>query len=137
MLPAFGDGIVSDGTGRERKAAFMTDVSINGYKLHEVEMLLTSYSENTVSYLKYPEHRIQSKFEGDELRLKIPAFLVLELYRRAVLPQNQVDSVSIQISGKKMGEFVVIDFRYPHNLAQDRDMVSITLQRVGQANVQT
>ena len=109
----------------------MTDVSINGHKLHEVQMLLIPYSKNTVSYLKYPEHRIHCKIERDELRLKIPVFLALELYRLAVLPQNQADSVSIQINEKKKGDFVVTDFHYPHGLAKDRDMVSITLQRVG------
>lgn len=115
----------------------MASASINGHKLHEVEMLLTPYSANTVSYLKYPEHRIECKIEGDELLLRTPAFLAIELYRRAILPQNPAEGVSISINGRDVGQFVVIDFRYPHSLAQDRDIVGITLQQVGQKNVQT
>jgi len=115
----------------------MARISINGRKLHEVEMLLTPYSENTVSYLKYPEHRIESKIERDKLLLRIPAFLAIELYRRAILPQNPAEDVTVHINEREIGQFVVIDFRYPHSLAEDRDVVSITLQRVGQANAQT
>ena len=101
-----------------------------------MEMLLTPYSKNTVSYLKYPEHRIESRIEKDKLLLRIPAFLAIELYRRAILPQNPAEDVSVHINEKDIGRFVVIDFRYPYSLAQDRDIVSITLQRIGQENAQ-
>jgi hypothetical protein len=115
----------------------MTNVAINGYKLHEVQMLLVPYNANTISYLKYPEHRIESKTEGDKLFLRIPAFLAVELYRRAILPQNPAQDVSIHVNEKDIGQFVVIDFRYPHSLNYDRDIVSITLQRVDQENAKT
>jgi len=115
----------------------MTSVSINGYKLHEVEMLLIPYSANTVSCLKYPEHRIECKIEGDRLFLRIPAFLAIELYRRAILPQSPTKDVSVHVNERNVGQFVVIDFRYPNSLAQDRDIVSITLQQIGQENAQT
>ena len=114
----------------------MTSVTINGHKLHEVEMLLTPYSENTVSYLKYPEHRMESKIEKDKLLLRIPALLSIELYRRAILPQDPAEDVSVHINERDIGRFVVIDLRYPNSLAQDRDIVSITLQRVSRANAQ-
>jgi hypothetical protein len=122
---------------REEERTAMVNVSINGYKLHQVEMPLISYSENTVSYLKYPEHRIKCEIEDDKLLLRIPGFLALELYRRAILPQNPSKDVSVQINEKNIGQFVVIDFRYPHSLVQDRDTVSITLRGVGQKNVPT
>lgn len=112
----------------------MTNVSVNGHKLHEVEMLLTSYSENTLSYLKYPEHRIETKLERDKLLLRIPAFLAIELYRRAILPQNPEEDVSVNIDGRDIGRFVVVDFRYP---VQGREIVSITLQRLSRADAQT
>jgi len=115
----------------------MMSVAINGYKLHEVQMLLVPYSANTISYLKYPEHRIESKIEGDKLFLRMPAFLAVELYRRTILPQNSTQDVSVHVNEKDIGQFVVIDFRYPHSLDYDRDIVSITLQRVDQENAQT
>jgi len=84
------------------------------------------YSEGTVSYLRYPKHRIHFKIEGNRLFLKIPAFLSLELYRRAILPQEVSKSVLVKISGKNIGKFLVVDFRYPHN---NYGMVSIILDR--------
>ena len=111
----------------------MKDVSVNEHELHKVEMLTVPYSEGTVSYLKYPKHRIQFRIEVARLFLKIPAFLALELYRQAILPQDPTQSISVKISGRKVGGFRVSDFRYPNSLSQDRDMVSITLQRVDNA----
>lgn len=108
----------------------MKGISINKQKLHEVQMSMAPYSEGAVSYLKYPRHRIHFEIEGTKLFLKIPAFLALELYRQAILPQDPIDSVSIKISGKKIGEFRVVDFRYADSLSGDRQMVNITLQRV-------
>ncbi len=46
----------------------MKGISINGYYLHEVEMLMVPYSEGTVSYLRYPKHKIQ--FEMVSIILK-------------------------------------------------------------------
>ena len=114
----------------------MTNVAINGYKLHEVKMLLVPHDANTVSNLRYPEHKIKSRIEGDKLFLRIPALLAVELYRRAILPQNPAQDVSIHVNEKNIGQFVVIDFRYPDSLDYDRDAVSITLQRVEKENVQ-
>ncbi len=108
----------------------MARVSINDHQLHEVEMLLMPYSSNTASYLKYPEHRIEARIVGDQLLLWIPAFLALELYRRAILPQDPTQPVTIHLRGKNMGRFVIIDFRYPNTLAQNWETITITWQRV-------
>ena len=108
----------------------MKSISINEHKLHEVQMLMEQYSEGTVSYLKYPKHRIQFEIEGAESFLKIPALLALELYRRAILPQYPMKSVSIKVSGKKVGEFQVVDFRYSDRLSRGSEMVRITFQKV-------
>ncbi len=106
----------------------MTVVSINGYELNEIKMLLEPYSKNTVSYLKYPEHRIEANVKGDILSLKLPAFLCVELYRRAILPQNPSDRISICLDGFDIGQYVIRDFRYPHSI--ERESVSLTLQKV-------
>jgi hypothetical protein len=104
----------------------MKGISINGYYLHKIEMLLESHSEGTVSYLRYPKHRMHFKVEGDKLFLKIPAFLLLELYRRGIIPQDSSKSVSVKISGKNIGKFLVVDFRYPH---YEYEVVSMILKR--------
>jgi len=57
----------------------MKGISINEHKLHEIQMLMVPYSKGTVSYLKYPKHRIQFKREANEVFLKMPSFLALEL----------------------------------------------------------
>ncbi len=110
----------------------MTVVSINGYELQEIEMLLEPYSKNTVSYLKYPEHRIEANVKGNIFSLKIPAFLCIELYRRAILPQNPTDRVSIKLDGLDVGQYVISDFRYPHSIG--RESVSLTLQKVSDSH---
>lgn len=104
----------------------MKGISINGHYLQKVEMLMESDSKGVVSHLRYPKHRIDFKIEGNRLFLKIPAFLSLELYRRAILPQDVSKSVLINICGKNIGKFLVVDFRYPHNIY---GMVSIILDR--------
>ena len=109
----------------------MKGISINGYYLHKVEALMEPYSEGTVSYLRYPKHRIHFKVEGSRLFLKIPAFLSLELYRREILPQDASKSVLVKISGRNIGKFLVVDFRYPRN---EYEMVSIILDREEKQN---
>jgi len=104
----------------------MKGISINGHYLHKVEMLMVPYSEGAVSYLRYPKQRIQFKIEGDKLFLKIPAFLSLELYRRWILPQDSSKSISVKISGKNVGKFLVVDFRYPDS---DYKTINIVLKR--------
>ena len=104
----------------------MKGISINGCYLHKVEMLMESYSEGTVSYLRYPKHRIHFEIEGNRLFLKIPAILSLELYRRAIFPQDVSKSVLVKISGRNIGKFLVVDFRYSHS---DYEVVSIILDR--------
>ena len=101
----------------------MKGISINGYYLHKVEMLLEPDSEGAVSYLRYPKNRIHFKIEGDKLFLRIPALLSLELYRRGIIPQDSSKSVSVKISGKNVGKFLVIDFRYPDYNYNDVSMI--------------
>jgi hypothetical protein len=56
---------------------------------------------------------MQFEIVGDKLFLNIPTFVALELYRRAIFPQDTSKSVSVKISGKDVGRFLIIDLRYP------------------------
>jgi hypothetical protein len=53
--------------------------------------------------------------------------LAIELYRANILPQDTETSFSVHVSGKKIGEYKVTDFRYP--AAISTDFVSITMTR--------
>ncbi len=104
----------------------MKGISLNGNKLHEIQMPLVPYSKGTSAYLKYPKHRIQCERMDKGIVLKLPAFLALELYRLSILPQEQTKYVTVEISGKKIGRFVVVDFRYPNDHSE---IVAISLHR--------
>jgi len=101
--------------------------TIKGQKLHEVEMLTVPYNTNTVSYLSYPKNRINFTTDEDEMILSIPPLLVLELFRKGVLPLDENESFPIHLSGKKVGIFKIVDFRYPNSYS--KDLVTITLKR--------
>jgi hypothetical protein len=92
----------------------MKSLSINGHNLHEVEMLLVPYNNDTVAYLRYPKHRIMYEII-DVVTLKIPSMLALELFRQGVLSQTQDAKIFIGVSGKKIGSYFIDDFRYPNN----------------------
>lgn len=93
----------------------MVNIAIDGHYLHEVKIPLVPHSEGTTSYLLYPEYRIDIIIDADKLLLTIPAFLSVELYRKAIIPQDSSKSMSIEIDGKEMGNFLVVDFRYPNS----------------------
>jgi hypothetical protein len=103
----------------------MKGISINGIKLHEVQMLTAPHHGGIVSYLSYPRNRIHLVKREQEVILSIPPFLAIELYRSNILPQNTETSFSVHVSGKKIGEYKVTDFRYPATISTD--LVSITM----------
>lgn len=105
----------------------MKGISINGEKLHEVRMLMNPHSPGTVSYLSYPKNRIQFDVIEDELILSIPPLLALELYRKGGIPQDENMGFPIQVSGKKIGVFFVVDVRYPNS--HSRDSVTFTMRK--------
>lgn len=106
----------------------MKSLSINGCKLYEVEMLLVPYNKKSVCHLQYPKERI--KYErinnNNELTLKIPSMLALELYRKEIIPQDQNTEIALSISGKKIGNYSIADFRYPNN---HFDIITIVLKK--------
>ena len=107
----------------------MKGISFNGHKLHEVEMLLEPYHVGTTSSLRYPKHRIEFKTSDTGMKIRMPGYLALELYRRGILSPNPEDPISIEISGKKQGDFKIVDFRYPNTSSRNWETVSITLER--------
>ena len=106
----------------------MKGISINGMKLHEVKMLTVPYDRRTVSYLLYPKNRINLVNNNQEIILSIPPFLAIELYRLKILPQDEETSFPVHVSGKKIGIYRVVDFRYPNSISTD--LVSITMSKV-------
>jgi len=102
----------------------MQGISINGYYLHEIKMLMVP--DGAIRLLSYSKHKMQFEIVGDKLFLNIPTFVALELYRRAIFPQDPSKSVSIKISGKEIGRFLILDLRYPNDY---ENYVSMTLQR--------
>ncbi len=111
----------------------MQGIAINGTMLHEVRMLMEPYQTGTVSSLGYPKSRIRFTTEGQEIRLWFPAMLALELYRSGTLPQDAKEEFSVSISGKKVGNYRVIDFRYP-GASGSRDDILMVLAKVGSAS---
>lgn len=109
----------------------MQGIAINGTMLHEVRMLMEPYQKGTVSSLGYPKSRIRFTTEGQEIRLWFPAMLALELYRSGTLPQDAKEKFSVSISGKKVGNYRVIDFRYPGVRGGHSDDILMVLAKVG------
>jgi hypothetical protein len=109
----------------------MAKIAINGRNLHEVEMKHEKYDKGTNSYLLYPEHRIKIKRVMDKIIVKLPSFLALELFRSAIIPQNEDEAFPVRLDGKDIGLFRVIDLRYP--LSSDTDeLISMTFTRMGE-----
>ena len=55
--------------------------------------------------------------------------VTLELYRQGILPQGHTEKITIEIGGKRIGKFVIVDFRYPNDHS---GMITITLQKIRQ-----
>ena len=104
----------------------MKSLSINGQKLHEVQMLLLPYNYGTISYLQYPKHRITYRVDENFVVVEIPSMLALELFRKGVLTSDENAEITLSISGKKIGKFVIDDFRYPKNHS---DIITIKFKR--------
>lgn len=93
----------------------MKSLSINGHMLHKIQMLLEPYSNGVVTLLQYPKHRIQYEQNENEVVLRIPSMLALELYRKGILSADEDSEVVLGISGRKIGNYAVDDFRYSND----------------------
>ena len=107
----------------------MTKIAINDQNLHEVEMKLRKYVSGTTSCLLYPEYRLKTEIEEEKIIVKLPPLLVLELYRSAIIPQNEEEAFPVRLDGKHVGLLRVIDLEYPPSSDSDQ-LVSITLTRI-------
>ena len=114
----------------------MQGIAINGTMLHEVRMLMEPYQKGTVSSLVYPKSRIRFTSEGQEMRLWFPTMLALQLYRSGTLPQDAKEEFSVSVSGKKVGNYRVIDFRYPGANGSHSEDILMVLAKVGLASSQ-
>jgi hypothetical protein len=98
----------------------MKGISVNGKNLHEVRMFTVPYDQGMVSYLSYPKNRIGLMEDHQEIILTIPPLLAIELYRAKILPQDEEKSFPVHVSGKKIGTYRVVDFRYPNSTLTKR-----------------
>jgi hypothetical protein len=105
-------------------------VAINGTRLDEVRMPIEPYSKKVVSSLSYPMSQIRFSEDDDTIRLVLPAYLSVELYRSGILPQDGSVPVQISVSGHSAGHFVVSDVRYPMSNDGPFGRVTFTLARV-------
>ena len=58
--------------------------------------------------------------------VEIPSMLVLELFRTGILKSDENKEITLSISGKKMGKYIIDDFRYPNNHS---DIITIKFKR--------
>ena len=103
----------------------MKGISINGSKLHDINMPLAPYSCGVVASLRYPKERMDFECSEGIAKLTVPTRLALEMYRTGVLPQDENQIFSICISGKSIGSYRVVKFLYPNDQS---DVVVITFQ---------
>jgi hypothetical protein len=103
-------------------------ISIDNYKLHEIEMPVAKIDGRYPACIRYPKSRIDYQQDGDMLILLIPPLLCVELFRSGVLPsKNELPkAVSIKISGKKIGDFRLFEIQYPSNYDSDRIRLKMT-----------
>lgn len=92
----------------------MKGIEINGQKLHKVRMLQKSHHHSVVTMLSYPKSMIKYNFENENLNIKIPPNLVIELYKSGTLPLDPKVSVEIKESGKRKGEYLLESLIYPN-----------------------
>ena len=118
----------------ESSADMAKTIAINGTNLHEVCMLLEPNGNGSISYSSYPTSQFRVTGNQNTLRLVIPAYLALELYRIGKLPQDASLPVEIAIDGRSVGWFTVSDMRHPHHSDGPFPQVNFTLVRVRQTH---
>jgi len=88
-------------------------IAINGTRLDKLQLPLEPLSDATPASQTYPLGEIRYKQDKDTLRLILPAYLSVELYRAGILPQDANTPVEISIGGRSIGRYVVTHVRYP------------------------
>ena len=88
-------------------------IAINGTRLDKVRMPAEPFSKGVISSLSYPTSQIRYSRDEGTLRLVLPAYLSVELYRIGILPQDVNTPVRISIGGRPVGRYIVSDVRIP------------------------
>ena len=88
-------------------------IAINGIRLDKLPLPLESYSDKTPPSQTLPKGEIRYSRRDGTLRLILPPYLSVELYRAGILPQDVNTSVEISIGGRPVGRYLVSDVRYP------------------------
>ena len=95
--------------------------------MHEVRMLLQQYENNTISYLRYPKHRISYDEDENTVVIRLPSMLSLELFRTGILTTDKNDQIKLGISGKSIGKYILDDLRYPNDHS---DIIILKFKRI-------
>ncbi len=85
---------------------------------------------NTVPHLRYPKRNFRLAETGDDLRLAIPAYLAVELYRTGILPRDADIPVKIRIDGRPAASFTLRAVYYPDRTDGPFPAVNFTFTRV-------
>ncbi len=101
----------------------MKGLAINNQMLHDIKMPMPQDYHNGTVLLGYPKSRIFYDIQDNQMTLKIPSFLALELYRKGYIPQESDALFPVSLSGKKIGMYRLADLRYPDS----GDNIIITL----------
>ena len=107
-------------------------IAINGARLDQVQMLLEPYGNGSQGHLSYPKGQFRISGGNETLRLVVPAYLAVELYRTAILPQDPSLPVEISIGGSAAGWFTVSDVRYFSGVQASLPQVGFAFIRVRQ-----
>jgi hypothetical protein len=105
-------------------------IAINGTRLDHVRMPAEPYTKGVVSSLSYPKSQIRFARGEGALRMVVPAYLSVELYRTGILPQDVNNPLAISIGGRPVGRYTVSDVRYPIRSNSAYGEVTFTLTRV-------
>lgn len=111
-----------------------TSILINGAKLDEVSMPMVPSRPGVTSALSYPAGQILVTREAGALRVAVPAYLAVELYRVGILPQNAGTPVEVEYGGRG-GQYVVSDVRYADANAGAFGRVTFTLSALARSHV--
>lgn len=88
-------------------------VAINGIRLDKLPIALETYSNQLPPTQTLPMSEIRYSRKDGKLRLVLPPYLSVELYRAGILPQDASTSVEISIGGRPVGRYLVSEVRYP------------------------
>ncbi len=102
-------------------------IAINGIRLDKLRLPLEPSSDATPADQTYPLSEISYKQDKGTLRLILPAYLSVELYRAGILPQDANTAVEVSIDGRPVGRYLVSHVRYPMWVYSDFAKVTFTL----------